>query len=148
MQELFLKLLEQLNGAVFVLLGILILAFWCVYKIATLITIFNGFKEERTETKSDLSDIKKDIAKTAATVGLLYQSHLSTVKSQSPLSLTTVGKEISQALNLEAKVAVHWTEIKSKIEEQNPVNPYDIQKISLDVARNCFENFFYRRRKK
>ncbi len=33
MQEVFIKLIEQLNSGVFVLLGILVLAFYAVYKI-------------------------------------------------------------------------------------------------------------------
>lgn len=142
MLEIFLKLIEQLNSAVFVLIAILALAFWAIYKIAKMITLFNGFKEERTEIKTDLTDIKNNVAKTTATVDLLYQSHLSTVKSHSPLSLTEKGKEISDALKLEEKVANHWSEIKNKIEEKNPSNPYDIQTASLGMARDCFEAIF------
>ncbi|MFH1564619.1 MAG: hypothetical protein ABIC82_02090 [bacterium] len=147
MLELFLKLIEQLNSSVFVLLAILVLAFWAIYKIAAMVTLFGGFKEERAETKKDLTDIKKDVAKVTATVDLLYQSHLyqnhlPTVKSYSPLSLTDKGKDISDALKLEGKVASHWSEIKSKIEEKNLSNPYDIQTASLDLARDCFETIF------
>lgn len=147
MAEVFLKLIEQLNSAVFVLIAILVLAFWAIYKVAAMITLFKSFKDERTETKNDLTDIKKDVAKVTATVDLLYQSHLyqsqlPTVKSYSPLSLTDKGKEISGALKLGEKIANHWVEIKNKIEEKKPSNSYDIQTASLDLARDCFETIF------
>lgn len=147
MLELFFKLIEQLNSSVFVLLAILILAFWAIYKVAAMVTLFKSFRDERTETKNDLTDIKKDVAKVTATVDLLYQSHLyqshlPTVKSYSPLSLTDKGKEISEALKLEGKIANHWIEIKNKIEEKKPSNSYDIQTASLDLARDCFDAIF------
>lgn len=142
MEGLFLKLIEQLNGAVFTLLGILIVIFWAIYKLGGLSTKFGKFEEERIETKKDLTEIKKDVAKITATVDLLYQHHLSTIKNRSPLSLTEKGEEISAALNIQEKVAVHWEEIKKKIEEKKPSNSYDIQTVSLDSARDCFESIF------
>lgn len=142
MIEILIKLMEQLNGAVFVLVAILLIAFWAVYKIGTITTLFGGYKEERKELKDDIRQIKNEVAKITATTDLLYQTHLSTVQSHSPLSLTQKGKDISSELSIENKIIVNWEKIKNKIEEKSPSNPYDIQTVTMDMARNCFSEIF------
>ncbi|MDD2656320.1 MAG: hypothetical protein PHQ18_01975 [Patescibacteria group bacterium] len=153
MQEVFLKLIEQLNGAVFILLLLLILAFWLVVKITRVITIFDKFKEERKEMKDDIKndrqemkdDVKKindNLSEIKATVKLLYEGGLQTLKSHSPVSLTSKGTEISNNLNLQKMVDDHWSTIRSKLESKNLSNPYDIQVTAMEIAHDCFEKIF------
>lgn len=142
MEAIFLKLIEQLNSAVMILILILVIAFWAVYKISSIVTLFGGFKEERRETKEDIREMRKDLSKISGTVDLLYQKYLPTVQSQSPLSLTPKGKEISAALKIEEKVSNHWDVIKEKTERKSPSNPYDIQSVAMELARDCFDIIF------
>ncbi|MFH1192671.1 MAG: hypothetical protein V1655_04325 [bacterium] len=87
------------------------------------------------------------MAKINATVDLLYKAHLATIQSRSPVSLSDLGKKISDDLKLEIKVNDHWQKIKSEIMKNNPSNPYDIQVITLKVAQDCFDKFFIEKEK-
>ncbi|MFH1029647.1 MAG: hypothetical protein V1770_00120 [bacterium] len=142
MSEIIIKLIGQMNISVFVLMLILIFAFWAAYQIGKMVNKFGGFEKERQETRDNLTSIKDNMAKINATVELLYKSHLSTVQTRSPLSLSDLGQKISNDLMLPVKVNDHWEEIKGEITKKNPSNPYDIQVIALDIAKHCFDNFF------
>lgn len=142
MVEILLKLVEQLNSSVFVLLGLLFLAFLAVYKIACMITKFTTFENNNEKTSNTLDSIKDNVAKTNATVDLLYQAHLATLQTKSPVNLSELGKEISNDLLLEEKVNSHWEQIKSKIMQNTSNNPYDIQTSALKVAQDCYDQFF------
>ena len=82
-----------------------------------------------------LSDIK-------STTDLLYNAHLQTVKKESPVSLTELGKEIAKEISAEEKVNNYWSEIKNKIESHTPTNPYDVQQIAMEIAKECFKKIF------
>lgn len=142
MEAIFLALIQQLNAAVFTLIAILVVAFWLVYKSGGWVKSYKNFEEksEKFDIKIDL--IKESIFKVQATTDLLYQSHLSTVKAHSPVSLTEKGREISTAISAEIKINNHWEIIKKEVEDKKPTNPYDIQVVSMDIARNCFEKIF------
>ena len=142
MTEIFLGLIQQLNGAVFVLISILFIVFWLLYKSGGWVKSYNDFegKSEKFDNKIDL--IKESIFKVQATTDLLYQAHLSTVKAHSPISLTERGKKIAIDISAEIKVNNHWDAIKREVDRKDPANPYDIQTVSMDIARNCFEKIF------
>ena len=142
MEAIFLALIQQLNGAVFILVLILLVVFWLTYKSGGWVKSYNDFegKSEKFDNKIDL--IKESIFKVQATTDLLYQAHLSTVKAHSPISLTDKGKKIATDISAELKVNNHWEDIKREVDRKNPANPYDIQTVSMDIARNCFERIF------
>lgn len=142
MIEIFLALIKTLNSSVFTLILILVVVFWLLYKSGGWVKSYKDFenKSEKFDTKIDL--IKDSLSSIKATTDLLYQAHLSTVKTHSPISLSEKGSEISKAINAELKVNNHWEIIKQEVETKNPVNPYDIQTVSMDIARNCFEKIF------
>lgn len=142
MQEIFLKLIEQLNGSVFTLLALLFVAFWAIFKIGRIVETFGMFKDKNTDLDKHVSTMKDSLSAIKATTDLLYQAHLSTVKSHSPLSLTEKGFEISQFLKLEEVVSSHWALIEKYISKKNPVNPYDIQVVTMDIAPKIFEKLF------
>lgn len=142
MQEVFLKLVEQLNGAIFTLFLILLLAFWAIFRIGRLVETFGLFKEKNTDLDKHVSTMKDSLSAIKATTDLLYQAHLSTVKSHSPISLTEKGTDISNTLKIEEKVSTHWNAIKKAIDKRNPSNPYDIQVVAMDMAQKCFDAVF------
>ena len=142
MESVFIKLLEQLNSAVFILVAILLVAFWAIYKMGGLVKTFNFFEKKNEGFDKSIDEMKANIFSIKATTDLLYQSHLSTVQSHSPMSLTEIGKKISAELKMEDKVTNHWEGVKNEIDKKSPSNPYDIQTISMELARNCFEHIF------
>ena len=142
MEAVFLSLIGQLNGSVFTLVVILVLMFFVVYKLGGVVKSYKDFESSKEKNETKMDDIKTSLAKITATTDLLYQSHLSTVKSTSPLKLTDKGVQVSTAIGAEEKVANHWEEIKKVLEGKHPVNPYDIQVIAMDIARRCFDKIF------
>lgn len=142
MELIFLKLIEQLNGAVFILVAILLIAFWAIYKLGGIIKTFNFFEKKNENFDKSIDEIKSNIFSIKATTDLLYQNHLSTIQNHSPLSLTSRGEKFSTELQMEQKVSNHWNEIKNEIDKKSPSNPYDIQTVSMELAKNCFEHIF------
>lgn len=142
MEAIFLALIQQLNGAVFTLIAILLVVFWLMYKSGGWVKSYKIFENKNEKFDEKIDFIKESIYKVQATTDLLYQAHLSTVKTRSPISLTEKGKEIANAISAELKVNNHWDAIKREVEKKNPANPYDVQTVSMDIARNCFEKIF------
>lgn len=136
------KLIDQLNSSVFTLLGLLAVAFWALYKLGGMTKTFHFFENKNKDLDANVEGIKTSLASIKATTDLLYQAHLSTIQSHSPLSLTPIGTGISHDLKMEEKVGIHWPEMKEQIEKRNPLNPYDIQSVSMEIAKTFFETLF------
>jgi len=142
MAAVFLELIHQLNGAVFVLAIILIVLAWLLYRAGGIITKFGVFEKKNDNIDTKIETMSGNIAKIQATTDLLYQAHLTTVQGRSPLDLTDKGKKAAKAINASEKVAKHWDEIKKVFNTKNVTNPYDIQTVAMDIARSCFEQIF------
>jgi len=143
MEAIFLELTKQLNSSVFILLAILVVAFWLIYKAGRMTESFSGFTKKSDKIDTSIDAIKESLASVKATTDLLYKKQLSTMQSQSPLSLTSKGEIVATAISADEMINNHWDDIEAEISRSNtPNNPYDIQKISLDIARNCFDTIF------
>jgi hypothetical protein len=142
MEALFLALIQQLNGAVFTLIVIVILMFYIIYKAGGIITTFRHFERKNDKADTKFDEMTGSLAKIQATTDLLYQAHLSTIQARSPIALSDKGKEIASAIQAEVKINEHWQDIKAKLEEKNPTNPYDIQTVAMDISRDCFDKIF------
>ena len=142
MEALLVALIQQLNGAVFTLIAVLVVSFILIFKAGSISQSFKIFQKKHESIDEKIDSIKTNIAKIGATTDLLYQAHLSTIGAHSPISLTEKGKAVSEAISAEEKVNSHWDAIKAKLEAQNPVNPYDIQTVAMNIARECFEKIF------
>lgn len=154
MQTILLELIKQLNSSVFILVGILITAFWALYKIGGIVTDFKNSKEKQKSTDDKIDSyndkiyenfrtITDSLSDIKATTKLLYEAHLRTVKSKSPLSLTEKGEAIAKDIELNEKVNKYWDSIKEKRKnELKSNNPYDVQRWALDNAQQFFNDFF------
>lgn len=142
MQIIFSKLIDQLNGAVFVLIAILILAFWAMYKLGGVVDRFKHFNDKHKIFEDSIDIIKNKLSDIGATVKLIYDFHLDTVKNKSPITLTEKGERIDGDVKIQQKVNDHWADIEKLIEEKNPVNPYDIQSVSMDISKYIFDDIF------
>ena len=142
MESLILALIQQLNAAVFTLIVVLLVCFWLVYKAGGIVKTFSDYESDKTKIETKMDAMKDMLSNIRATTDLLYQAHLTTVKASSPLNLTALGREISDALKIPEKVTSHWDAIGSEITKKNPQNPYDIQSVAMTIARNCFDSIF------
>lgn len=143
MGQILLDLIHQLNSAVWALIVILLAAFWAMYKLGQIIDKFSVFKDENKDIKVDIKEMNNTLSKINATTDLLYQAHLRTVRSHSPLGLSDVGETIGKDLNFDQKIANHWDKIKQTYFSNAELkNPYDIQTVAMQTAPNAFESTF------
>jgi hypothetical protein len=138
MQDILIKLIGQLNGSVFVLLAILVLAFYAVYKIGAWKQLFLAHSD-RIKKVERISDTVISIQ---TKVDLIYQysNPNATVRSSSPASLTKVGAEIAEKINAENIFKQHAIKLISLVEGKSPQNAYDIQQVSFDICKKEFLN--------
>lgn len=141
-KEILLVLIQQLDGAVFTLIAILLAVFVLLYKAGGVVKSFKDFEGKNEKIDDKIDSIKDSLSTIRATTDLLYQAHLKTVGRASPMKLTPLGEEIGGLISVEAKVDSHWEDVKQALEERNPDNPYDIQVVALDIAKSCFETIF------
>ena len=133
MSELFLKLIQQLNSSVFVLLGILAIGFWSVFRIGKLLEQFSHHKTkiEKVDTLSDrLIELK-------VKVDLIYQNTNPnrTVAAQSPISITSSGREIVAKINADQILRKYISRLCDFVDAASPKTAYDVQTAAMDVAK-------------
>ena len=78
MEAIFLALIQQLNGAVFVLIALLIIAFYTFFKVGSIVTYFKETKDKNEKIDGKIDNIKDSLSTIKATTELLYQAHLKT----------------------------------------------------------------------
>jgi len=139
METIINKLLDQLNSSVFVLLGILAISYWAVFRVSKLMALFSQHKTkiEKVDTLSDR------IIELTVKVDLIYQNTNPnrTVAAASPISITTTGKEISTKLNAEQILAKYIGSLSDLVEATLPKTAYDIQTASMTIARGKMMDF-------
>ena len=133
MEALLLKLIEQLNSSVFVLLGILALAFWLMFK--------TGKWTEKFQTHEDkinaAQNLGNQVIEIRTKVDLIYNlvNPNRLVAPRSPISLTPTGIEISEKIGANTILQAHIEVLTSAVESEGPKNAYDIQVVSMKVAK-------------
>ena len=142
MEAIFFALIQQLNASVFTLIAMLLITFWLVYKAGGIIQSYKDYNDSKQKVETKIDSIKESISEVKATTNLLYQAHLNTVKSASPIKLTPLGEEISGTLSIPQKVNDHWNDISTEMKKRDSQNPYDIQSVAMAIARNCFDKIF------
>ena len=126
--------IEQLNSSVIILLVLLVLAFFLLYKIGGWINNFEHDKkrldkfEEKTEKFIEI----------ATKVDLIYQ-HVNpnlAVKNTSPLSLTEAGKKMQKEMNADIVFNRIVASEKEKIlKSHKEKNAYDIQMACVEWSK-------------
>ncbi|HEV3244915.1 MAG TPA: hypothetical protein VG102_00990 [Candidatus Paceibacterota bacterium] len=142
MTEIVLALIQQLNGAVIILVCIFLIVAFLLYKAGSISTMFGEFKTKNEKIDTKLEGMQASLSEIKATANLLYQAHLKTIGAGSPIKLLALGQEISNTLNVPEKINTHWEAISAEIAKKNPQNPYDIQTVSMAIAKSCFDTIF------
>jgi hypothetical protein len=134
MTDIFLKLIEQLNSSVFVLLGILVVAFWSLFRMGKFSEQFSQHKTkiEKVDTLSDR------IIELTVKVDLIYQNTNpnKTVAAQSPISITPNGKKIAEKINADQIMRKYFAQLSGFVEATNPKTAYDVQTVSMTIAKS------------
>lgn len=133
METVLLKLVEQLNSSVFVLILILVFIMVAVFHI--------GKWKERFCTHENrlgkVETLSEKIIAISTKVDLIYErtNPKPMTQSYSPISLTPLGKE--NATNMKADEIFERIKgtLVQLVESTNPKNAYDIQTVSMNVIK-------------
>lgn len=139
MESVIAKLIEQLNSSVFVLLAILGVIFWTLYKIGSWKEIFKQHSDKIVKIQ-DLSD--KLIA-LAVKVDLIYENTnpRKTVEARSPIALTASGKEIAANLEAEKLLKKYIRKLEAAGDFKDVNDAYDIQSSAMKIAKEKMITF-------
>lgn len=134
MIELILKITEQLNSAVFVLLMILVVVAIGIYKAGQWSKVFK-FHEDKITKIEGLAD---KVLLMGQKVDLIYENTLGArraVASLRPINLTPVGIEIVERIKAKAILARCLSQLGKEVEKENPNSAYDIQMVAMKIAK-------------
>lgn len=137
MNDVFLKLIDQLNSSVVVLMLILILAFVLTYKIAAWLTAWTQRFDHHASRIEKIENMNHILISTQTKVDLIYQfvNPNATTRAASPIGLTPVGERVVSDIGALEIFKNHALNLTSTVKAKNPKNAYDIQQISFDVAK-------------
>lgn len=138
MTEIFLKLSEQLNSSVFVLMALLVATGYGLLKIGGWTERFFHLNQKIDGALS----MEKTVIRLEQLTELIYNNTLKTplVKSFSPIVLTHTGLEASGIIGFKILLNREFLKLSNLVEEKSPQNAYDIQVASMRVASEHFIN--------
>ncbi len=142
MNAIFSQLITQLNSSVFVLLGVLAV-------VAVLLFKLGGWKEKffhYSERMNKFDSLNEKMIEISTKVDLIYNNTnpRKVVSSNSPLSLTELGKEIAEACRAQEIFQRCLPDLEKAVNDKcgEATNAYDIQLVALDVADNFLPGLF------
>lgn len=140
MQALFTQIISQLNSSVFVLLGILVMSGYVLFKLGKWKERF--FNQDKRLEKVEAIHIK--VVELSTKVDLIYNNTnpRALVASHSPASLTEFGREFANIIGAEAIFDKYCQALVQSINAKCPpgTNAYDIQANSIVVAKSELPN--------
>ena len=136
MTEIFLKLSDQLNSSVFVLMALLVATGYGLLKIGGWTERFSHLNQKIDGALS----MEKTVIRLEQLTELIYNNTLKTplVKSFSPIVLTHTGLEASASIGFELLLKREFSKLSGLVEGKSPKNAYDIQVESMRVASEQF----------
>ena len=140
MHTLLAQILEQLNSSVFVLIAILWVCFWMVYRVGMWTEKFSTHSKKIDASDDQLKSHFQNMAHITARLDLIYANTLKTplVMAHSPLSLTETGGAASEAIGLGRVVSREFNKLANLINEKSPKSAYDIHLQCMRVAAEQF----------
>ena len=136
MTEIFLKLSDQLNSSVFVLMALLVATGYALLKIGGWTERFSHLNQKIDGALS----LEKTVIRLEQLTELIYNNTLKTpfIKSFSPIVLTHTALEASASMGFDLLLKREFSKLSGLVEEKSPKNAYDIQVESMRVASEQF----------
>lgn len=137
MKEVCLALIGQLNSSVLVLLLILVAVGISLYKIGKWTAQIGQINEQVKEVGNN----KDRLVKLEGKVDLIYLNTMRTplIQSHSPMSLTQIGNDVASSIDATQILNKYYPDLKKMVEGETPKTAYDIQEVSMKVARESME---------
>lgn len=147
MLELIRDILKSDAGSFGFVVGLLVLAFYLVHfvtKKVTAITSENAAINKHIDKfETCLDDIRKDISYLKGSLDIIKSSSDSLIQAHSPISLTELGKKVSQEIGVNEILARNWSNIESILERDLvDKSAYDIQQYCIEEVSVEPEKFF------
>lgn len=102
--------------------------------------------EERKSDNKAIENIRTDIAYIKVSLGAILSGGNSVnalIQSNSPISLTQIGKELAIRMQIESRIANNWDKIYAYLEKNLPSkNAYDIQQFCIERVSVYLDHFF------
>lgn len=137
MEVVFSKLIDQLNSSVFILLGMVALSGWILFR--------GGRWTERFAHQSEkiegIAPLTEKVTRLEAKVDLIYQ-HVNpncSVQAYSPISLTNVGRDIVARIKAPTILERCYPALREHPDIMAAKNAYDIQAACMRISRTEFE---------
>ena len=145
----FINLLNSAYGYFGIAFGVTVVSFLLYGKIVKTLTKLktrdsdvDDLRKTMPRVEAALQSISKqveDLPKIRAELNLFIGSRASSVaQSMSPLSLNSHGETLSQEFEAEKIIDQNYQELKNMINKEEINNAFDVQQISLSLARSFF----------
>lgn len=133
MDAILTKLIDALNTSVFILLVLLGVVFWLVYKAGGLVEKFMTHEQKLDEARG----IQDEMIAIRTKVDLIYQNtHPNALfRAQSPLGLTDKGREVAQTLAAPVVLQRLYPDLLAAVNATHPQTAYDIQAAAFKTAQ-------------
>lgn len=138
MTQVVIELAKNLNSSVFILLLVLGIVFWAVFKIGKWSETF-AIHSKRIESSEQNTE---RLIKVETKIDLIYQNTMRTpiIQSHSPMSLTKVGNDIIVSIGASQLFEKYKEKLSKIVNADTSKNAYDIQMLSMKVARESMVN--------
>ncbi len=152
-------ILNQLNSSVAVLLVLLVIVIFMVWKLSSAITLWQYKHTEHDKKLAKAGDTNDKVIALEANIGkavdfgeriIRIETKLDMVfqklspnpfaQSQSPIALTSDGLEIAKKINVDETIDRLYSNFLALVEKKAPKTAYDIQECSFSVVREFILN--------
>lgn len=137
MDAVLIKLLEQLNSSVFVLLLVLIVMFWFTHKTGKWTEMFNTHKDKINKAEENHDKFSHVVMELKTKMDLVYQNTNPNrlTQAQSPISITATGQNVSDEIDAPRILQENILNLVCQVNDKSPKNAYDIQMVSMQVVK-------------
>ncbi len=131
--------------------AVTLVIFWAYGKFVAFLTkwqtrddSFKQMSDNMPKIEATLENIKEqvqDLPNIRANLEIFLSNRVSNVaETKSPLSLNKTGETLSTEFQAAKLIDRYYQELKESVDAENPANAFDIQQISLNIARNFFSS--------
>ncbi len=137
MTEIIIKLIEQLNSSVFILLVILIAFFVAVSRISMWFGEWKADNKHHEDRLSKIENIHETVVALKERVQMIYENTnpRAMTRSNSPVAITDKGHEVAEKVGARDIFDKYKHELIEEVEKAKPNNAYDIQTESFNVVK-------------
>lgn len=129
-----------------VALAVIILAFWLTYYITKRVTEIRSENSELNKcihkAENNIDEIRRDMSYIKGSIDIIKGAPYNPLmQSNSPISLTELGKQVAKEIQADVLINDNWTRISKALEPLKGKNAYDIQQyciVTADVESSLF----------